>query len=202
MSDLFYAYGVFVLAVASPGPDFTITVNNSLRYGRQAGVLSALGITIGNAIHLSYISVGLGAVLAGSKGLYTGLEILAAGYLVFLGVKSFRAVPTAVAPVPASTGHPFRDGFIINLFNAKAILFWISYFALVFRHDYAVGTKFIFILLLILGIFFWFSTVATVMSQEKIRRAFLKHETKMNKLMALFFFAMGLRVVWNLVKGG
>ena len=50
------------MGAVSPGPDFIMIVRNSTGFGSKIGFKTALGISIGCLITLSYILVGVGAV--------------------------------------------------------------------------------------------------------------------------------------------
>ncbi|HAT8180793.1 TPA: lysine transporter LysE, partial [Legionella pneumophila] len=51
------------ISLISPGPDFAITVKNSLVYSRRSGLLTALGIALGSLVHISYTLLGLGLLI-------------------------------------------------------------------------------------------------------------------------------------------
>ena len=54
---------VHFLAVVAPGPDFAITVRQSVRHGRAVGMVTALGIGLGISLHVGYTLLGVGALL-------------------------------------------------------------------------------------------------------------------------------------------
>ena len=54
---------IHVLAAASPGPDFFLTLRNSLIYSRRSGVFTAIGFAAGNLVHISYCFLGLAVLL-------------------------------------------------------------------------------------------------------------------------------------------
>ena len=82
---------VHLLAAASPGPDFVLISQQSLKNGRKAGLLCSLGITLGLSVHILYSSLGLAAVIASSETLLWAIKILGGGYLCYLGYKGIRA---------------------------------------------------------------------------------------------------------------
>lgn len=50
---LFLASAIF-LALLSPGPDFMITLKQSLNHERKYAIISSAGISVGIIVHLSY----------------------------------------------------------------------------------------------------------------------------------------------------
>ena len=58
---------IHFLAVASPEPDFAVTLRESITHGRIAGLWTSLGIGIGILVHVAYCILGLGLVIPQSK---------------------------------------------------------------------------------------------------------------------------------------
>jgi threonine/homoserine/homoserine lactone efflux protein len=209
-TPLLYAYGVFLLAVVSPGPDFAVTVKNSVQRGRRAGMLCALGISITNLIHITYINLGLGAVLAEAKGLFQVMELCAALYLGYLGIQSLRAKPSSGAEFDPAIStdlkkgsvrkSPLLEGMAVTALNPKAILFWLSYFTLVFRDPLPLGIRIGYLLFLVMSIFAWFSVVSLLLTQTHIRRQYLRYEMAMNRIMGALLLFLGFRVLLSLIQ--
>lgn len=59
-------FSLGMVAVMSPGPDFALTLRNSLVYTRKTGIYTALGITVGNIVHVTYCLIGIGAIITRS----------------------------------------------------------------------------------------------------------------------------------------
>jgi threonine/homoserine/homoserine lactone efflux protein len=207
-ASLIYAYGVFWLAVISPGPDFAVTVQTSVQLGRRAGYFCALGVALANAFHLSYITLGLGSLILHSPVAYRAIQVVAALYLIYLGVSAIRAKPTPEtaleagldlsAPKASSRQNPFVRGFLINLANPKAIIFWMSYLSLVFSDPVPGLLRFGFMGLLVLSVFVWFSVVAYLLSQRVVRRSFLQKERIFNVAMGVLLAGLGLKVLMQI----
>lgn len=128
---------VSLFGAISPGPDFCIVFRNSLVYSRKVGIFTVFGIVLSLIIHLSCSLFGVGFLLAQNAFLSNLLKYVGAGYLFYLGVKgiitSFKAIPLDVndKSTPQSISHPaaLKQGFLTNLLNPKAALFFISLFA-------------------------------------------------------------------------
>ena len=52
--------GLVMISLISPGPDFAVVVKNSVVYSRKTALLTALGISLGILVHVTYILLGLG----------------------------------------------------------------------------------------------------------------------------------------------
>lgn len=114
----------------APGPDMLYVSTRSLGQGRRAGVISALGIAAGTAIHTLAIASGLAALLAALPLAYDIVRIVGAGYLIWLGIQAIRA-PTSTDRrqrlEPASDWRLLRQGMITNLLNPKVVLFFLAF---------------------------------------------------------------------------
>lgn len=138
VSNLLAVAVVSLLAAISPGPDFFIVLRNSLSYSRKSGLLTALGVSLALIVHLTYTLVGLGVLIAESPFLYTLLKYVGVGYLLYLGssglISSYRN-STALdlnysrADNQISSFKALRQGFLTNLLNPKAAIFFISLFS-------------------------------------------------------------------------
>src|SRR5690625_7077812 len=76
---------IHFLAVVAPGPDFAVTVRQSLVFGRRAGVLTAVGIGAGISVHVLYTLLGFGALMHTTPWLMRGAELIGSLYLLYLG---------------------------------------------------------------------------------------------------------------------
>jgi RhtB (resistance to homoserine/threonine) family protein len=116
-----------------PGADTILVVRNSLRGGRQDGLLTVAGICSGLFAHALLSALGLSVVLAHSAAAFTAMKIAGACYLAWLGIQSIRSSlrGTAIAmPDQARASVPaircFREGFLTNLLNPKVVVFYLA----------------------------------------------------------------------------
>lgn len=129
---------VSLIAAISPGPDFFIVLKNSLSYSRRAGFFTAFGISIALIIHLSYTLMGIGLILAESPFLYTVIKYTGVAYLFYMGINSIKEsfkksasldINYPKASHQISSHKAFTHGFLTNMLNPKAALFFISLFS-------------------------------------------------------------------------
>jgi threonine/homoserine/homoserine lactone efflux protein len=126
---LFLATGI--LLNLAPGPDTAYIVGRSIAQGREAGVASALGISVGSIFHSCAAAVGLSAILAASAWAFGFVKIVGGAYLVFLGVKMLVErreklnLPSAFRRT--SIFSAFRQGVLTNVLNPKVALFFLAF---------------------------------------------------------------------------
>ena len=116
----------------TPGPDTLYILSRSIAQGKRAGVISALGIATGCAIHTSLAAFGLSMILATSLTVFSALKYAGAGYLVYLGVRALlRKQPlletSGVEAGQAGLAKVYVQGVMTNLLNPKVALFFISF---------------------------------------------------------------------------
>jgi threonine/homoserine/homoserine lactone efflux protein len=126
-----------VLAI-TPGPGVLFIVTRSLALGRRAGIVSVLGIALGNLLSALGAAVGLGTLFAASPLVFTLIKYAGAIYLLYLGVQTLRGSganePTA-AVIPRALPRLFRDGLWVALLNPKTTLFYAAFLPQFIRGD-------------------------------------------------------------------
>jgi threonine/homoserine/homoserine lactone efflux protein len=127
--SLFLVTGI--LLNLAPGHDTAYIVGRSVAQGRDAGIASALGITVGSLFHTCAAALGLSAILASSAWAFGFLKIVGGAYLVFLGIKMLleRGTPLSVPATfrRSTTMAAFRQGVLTNVLNPKVALFFLAF---------------------------------------------------------------------------
>ena len=127
--DLALFVGAALLLNLTPGPDMLYVAGTAAARGRLAGVLAALGVGAGCALHTLLAALGVSALIAASELAFGVLKWAGAAYLVGSGLAMLRSPPAAVAPehAPAPSAHPFWQGALINALNPKVALFFLAF---------------------------------------------------------------------------
>jgi len=85
---LFFATAITL--TMTPGPSTLYILGRSVSQGRQAGVLSVLGIGSGSLCHTAAVAFGLSALLAASQIAFSIVKYAGGAYLIYLGVRTLR----------------------------------------------------------------------------------------------------------------
>ncbi|MFI6518019.1 LysE family translocator [Spirillospora sp. NPDC050679] len=133
--------GVMVFVAISPGPDMAVIMSRALT-GRSAGVAATAGVVAGVALWVLAAVTGVSALLAASATAFTVVKIVGALYLVYLGVRSLLAARRhtddgGVEPSAGDAGvagNVWR-GFLCNILNPKAAVFFVALVPQFMRHD-------------------------------------------------------------------
>ena len=126
---LFLAAGV--LLNLTPGPDTIYILGRSIAQGREAGVASALGVSLGSIFHTCAAALGLSAILATSALAFGTIKLLGGAYLIFLGIKMILDRRKHLS-LPSNfrrrtTRAAFRQGIFTNVLNPKVALFFLAF---------------------------------------------------------------------------
>lgn len=138
---------VHVLAMASPGPNVLIVTQTAASQTRRAGVCAALGIAAGAGLMSSAALLGLSVVLTQFAWLHHGLKLVGGGYLLYLGIRLWRAADSPGttssqgSTVAQTDWQALRLGLLTNLTNPKALLFYGSVFAALLAPDSPLWVK-------------------------------------------------------------
>ena len=125
--SLFIA-SAFVLAV-TPGPAVLYVVTRSVDQGRRAGLVSVLGIEVGNLFHVVAAALGVSAILMSSALAFEIVKYLGAAYLIYIGIRRIMT-PVEVQDVNMTSEKGLRrifsQGAVVAILNPKTALFFLA----------------------------------------------------------------------------
>jgi RhtB (resistance to homoserine/threonine) family protein len=202
LSMFFSVIGIHLLAVMSPGPDFVVSVRNSLTYSRKTGMYTALGFGLGIGVHVLYSVFGLGLIISQSIVIYNGIKYLGAAYLIYIGIMSFRSnggkleVPEEHHKTDISPLKAIRIGFFTNVLNPKATMFFLSLFTIVVGPDVSTGVLISLGLILMINTSLWFTLLAYLVTHSKVLPVFEKYQSAFNKTFGAILIAIGIKVAF------
>ncbi len=123
-------FGASLALVLVPGPAVLYIVTRSISQGRTAGILSVIGIGIGNLFHVVAAGLGVSAILMSSAVAFQVVKLLGAAYLMYLGIRTLRRKDEAAAVNGVSQQPAWRilsQGVIVNILNPKVALFFLAF---------------------------------------------------------------------------
>ena len=117
--------------LAIPGPTVLLVISYALGHGRRSAYATVAGVALGDFTAMTASMLGLGAMLAASAALFTVLKWVGAAYLVYLGIKLWRApVATAGQDEPTGETRPgriFLHTYAVTALNPKSIVFFVAF---------------------------------------------------------------------------
>ncbi len=129
--DLYLAFiAACVVLIAIPGPNVALIVANSVAHGARYGLMTVAGTASAMVLQLALVVLGASALLGMLANLFDWLRWLGVAYLVWLGVRTWRAAATDLVDAraePRSMASIFSRGFAVSLTNPKTLLFYAAF---------------------------------------------------------------------------
>ena len=185
-----------------PGPDFFVTISNSIKFGQKSGIITALGVSVGILIN-TFIVYWFGSFLLYKQPILFDIVILIGiSYLIYLAFNLYKNVfvkqtsnsstdNTQIKNLQDYTTNSKRKFFIngafTNLANAKVIVFFSSMLSLV---D-GLSSIWIFAVWISIAVTtgLWFCIVAVFFGNNKLRQVFFRNIKKIELVSAIFITA-------------
>lgn len=182
---------VHIFAWFTPGPLFVLIVRNSLVYSRKSGIWTAVGIAIGNFIHITYSVTGIALLISASPVTSNIIKFLGVGYLVYLGIKTFlikvetQKADTLDERKDLSPFQAAKTGFLANILSPKASLFFASIFGTVMTSGSPFWVVVFLGIAMPLNSFIMASILSVFFTQKKVRSAYEKYQSIINKILGV-----------------
>ncbi|GAA2830270.1 threonine/homoserine/homoserine lactone efflux protein [Aminobacter aminovorans] len=113
-----------------PGPTILLVVSYALGQGWRTALPMAVGVALGDFTAMTLSMLGIGALLAASATVFTIVKWIGAAYLVYLGIKLFRAGGSLDAKPrtdAASAVKMMAHAWIVTALNPKSITFFVAF---------------------------------------------------------------------------
>ncbi|MEQ8558065.1 MAG: LysE family translocator [Henriciella sp.] len=109
----------------TPGPNMGWLTAVSAQKGRRVGFTAVLGITLGLSVQLIAAAAGFSTFVAGNEVVYQTLRWGGVAFMLYLAWTAFAETGDS-SPGHEAQAEGFRRGFIANLLNPKALVFYIA----------------------------------------------------------------------------
>lgn len=124
-----FAAATAVLLVI-PGPTILLVISYALGQGWRTALPVAIGVALGDFTAMTLAMLGVGALLSASATLFTVLKWVGAAYLIWLGIKLFRAGGSLDAQPrtdKASAAKMLAHAWLVTALNPKSITFFVTF---------------------------------------------------------------------------
>lgn len=166
---LLLVMSIHAIALISPGPDFAVVTRLAIVSGRRAGLWAAAGVAAAIGVYVLVCALGLSLMLAALPGLSRLLAVVGALYLGWLGIQCLRSrgqMPEA--QTTQAGGRAFVTGFLTNLLNPKAMLYFGSILSQVLAPELSRADTLLIWTLLVAESLLWFALVALLFSTRPV----------------------------------
>ena len=118
------------LLMIIPGPTILLVISYALGQGWRAAFPMAIGVALGDFTAMTLSMLGLGALLAASATVFTILKWVGAAYMIWLGIKLWRAGGALNAKPRADGASRLKmlgHAWIVTALNPKSIIFFVAF---------------------------------------------------------------------------
>ena len=178
------------ILVMIPGPNVALIVANSIRYGFRMGSITVLGTTLGVALQLVAVIVGMAAIVELAAEALTWIRWAGVAYLVYLGIRTWNEPASDLSKVRAAPAVFWR-GCMIAALNPKTLLFNAAFLPQFVVDDGSVSGQLaliavVFLTVLLLGDLVW------AMTASSARRVLERQAGARNRVTGGFLVAAGV----------
>ncbi|MGJ7322715.1 homoserine/homoserine lactone efflux protein [Morganella morganii] len=120
-----------VIVSLSPGAGAINSMTTSVNHGYRGAIAAIAGLQTGLMMLIILVGVGLGTLLSQSVLAFEILKWAGAAYLIWLGIRQWRAAGTIELSAQAATlSHKklYKNGVLVNISNPKSIVFLAALF--------------------------------------------------------------------------
>ncbi|MDG2060827.1 MAG: LysE family transporter [SAR86 cluster bacterium] len=190
-----------LFAVASPGPDFALIMRQSLKYGRVSGIWTAMGIGTGILVHVTIALLGISFFIIYQPSLFFIFKLVASLYLAILGFRSMfnrsqvTEINISISRSSVSKFKAFLNGFIVNLFNPKAFLFFITIYAIL-DNTVPLELKIFSGLYMAVATFIWFSFISYLTDVSSNIEKFKKIMPSLERITGVILVFISIQILF------
>lgn len=199
---VFLTVGLFVITFFNPGANLFVVVQTSLASGRRAGVLTGLGVALGDAFYSGLGLFGMATLITQSAELFAMIKIAGGAYLLWFAWNSIRhqatpQISTLHSPLSAPWYVFFRRGLLTDLSNPQTVLFFINIFSVTLNAETPAWAR----LLAWGGIVFssviWRIFLSQAFSLPAVRRAYGRIQRIASRVIGAVIGMFALRLIYE-----
>lgn len=179
LSPLLTVAALHTLVLVIPGPDVLLVSQTAVARSRRAALLAGAGVVSGIACWAALALLGIGVLFQNFAWIHGVIRVGGGLYLLYMAYTLWRSsfgAQTASAPVQAPLGDlkAFRSGFLTNIANPKAAIFFGSVFSSVLPTHSSADLKLGAFTVIVSLSLLWFALVALGMSTARLQAAYLR----------------------------
>ncbi|WP_146585031.1 LysE family translocator [Puniceibacterium confluentis] len=141
----FHAWSVFalfwVVFVTSPGPNAVNCIQNGMTFGFLRALWGVLGILTQALLFLVLSAAGITALLTASPTGFFIAKLVGSGFLIWTGIRNWRAAATPVHLTTPPSGHIYTRAFLIATINPKSVAGYLAAFSQFVQPDVPVAAQ-------------------------------------------------------------
>ena len=201
---------IHLVACLSPGPDIFLVVYNSMRHGWRIGMATTAGILCGVGLHISIGLTGVSYLITRGKGFEMALSLAGGTWLIYLGLRGLvdfwksrnKSTDPEIAQSNStshSAGSAWTQGFLVNLLNPKALLFFLSLFSVMLGPNLPMGIRISCGLVMVMTQAVAFALVAILVDRPRMKAGWRGAQLWLELGISVILLGLGL---WIWIRTG
>lgn len=198
--------GLFVLTFFNPGANLFVVVQTSLASGSRAGLLTGLGVALGDAFYSGLGLFGMATLITQCEGIFSVIKVVGGLYLLWFAYKSISKQatphsPTLQQPLSAPWYVFFRRGLITDLSNPQTVLFFISIFSVTLSAETPNWAKLSAWLGIVLSSVIWRVFLSQAFSLPAVRRSYASMHRVASRAIGVVIGAFAVKLIYEGITG-
>ncbi|WP_010115374.1 threonine export protein RhtC [Acinetobacter sp. P8-3-8] len=191
-------------ALITPGPDFFLVSQTAISRSRKQSMFVVIGITAGVMFWALLALLGLNIIFEKMAWLKQVMLVIGGIYLCWLG---FQMLKSAFSKKPVSEQQKFElpqsnlrfflKGFLTNLSNPKAVIYFGSVFSIFLANPNLDGVHSLLFVIVSIETLIWFSFVAFVFSLPSFKAAYQNAAKWIDGISGGIFTLFGAYLIGN-----
>lgn len=189
-----------LLINVTPVPDLLFILSRSNNSGKLTVFWGAAGLWVAALTHVSAVAVGISAIIFASEVMFTLIKYIGALYLIWLGIKLFLSKQNLLINHQVKEGRlkSFASGYIVNISNPKAALFFMAFLPMFIENNDAHPQVQMFILGVLVVLVKMLVELLLIFCSSYVSNYFSKNKCSskiVSKISSIFFIGFGLQLL-------
>jgi len=193
--------GICLLGAISPGPSLAVVLKSTLNGGVAKGYASAIAHGLGVALYGLLTVTGLAVLITRSPELFLGIQVLGAGYLIYLGMQSLR-----------STGHSEQqqehfpnsqnaalEGFLVSFLNPKLAVFMLALFSQFLLPEFGLFEKSIMVATVGITDACWYCLIVSLVSRKSLMGKLQRSAQRIDRMFGVVLILLAFTVLYRAI---
>lgn len=205
--SLFSMFIVISLAnIFAPGAGVVYAITTGIQGGLRGNFWCRVGLAVGILVLMTASVSGLGVIVANSPTIFTVLRFIGIAYLIYLGIKAWRAPATSLiadGAIPAHNGRrQFAEAFMLQITNPQPLVFFISLLPQFIDQKLAYIPQVVIMTIVYSFLVFAVMTIYTF-AVARARTFFKSSQASLilRRTSAVFFFIIAALVIVTMIRG-
>lgn len=194
---------IWSLAAITPGPNFFICIQTSVKYSRLAGIYVVFGICTGTLVWAVSGYFGISYLFLIAPWIYVIIKIIGGSYLIYLGLnciikrhKKSKNIELSEDNTQRRLFH-WQRGLVTNLSNPKTAVFITSLFASVLPQKSSLFAGMLCVILMVAISLGWYLIVVFVLSCKGPQRVFNCTQNWIQSIAGIIFIIFGAKLIFE-----